>query len=132
MRKLPVQLPRFLKRYKMTQTLVLPLNNKPLKILSPHTLRLSVFLVILLIPLLSRCTIPIKDDPVYVDRGPDGAIWIMQNSKGHGDLTKANWDFLRQGMVCESTLAYAHLKEAIETLCKNTGKCTFERAPATP
>ena len=68
----------------------------------------------------------IKDNRFYADAGSDGAFWFQSLSKDQGKLSKQDWDKLRFGMICEGTDVFANLKEAVDTLCQNTGACNYE------
>jgi hypothetical protein len=42
------------------------------------------------------------------------------------DLTKAEWDSLRFGMVCTKADTFADWKSVIEKLCSKTGICDYQ------
>lgn len=58
--------------------------------------------------------------------GPDGAACFHTLSKDSRDVKKADWDIERMGMICETTAVFTNFKEVIDSLCQNTGQCSYE------
>lgn len=77
--------------------------------------------------LLSACTVKINDSEFCADIGSLGATCFQLLSDHRRDISKAQWDKLRFGQICETPDVFANLKSAIESLCQNTNNCTYEQ-----
>jgi hypothetical protein len=58
--------------------------------------------------------------------GSEGASCFHHLSDQERDLSKTQWDRLRFGQVCTSSRTFAEWKAAIEKLCSQSGRCTYE------
>lgn len=77
--------------------------------------------------LLVGCSsVQINDHEWCVIAGSDGAYCFHTLTEQERDLTEAEWKLESRGWLAGSPEAYANLKEAIEKLCSETKKCTYE------
>ncbi len=93
-------------------------------------LKLNMLISLVFVSLLLSCTVPVKNNEFCADMGVDGAACFHTLSKDSRDLKKADWDKARFGMICESTDVFANIKDIIDTLCQNSGQCTYEQQQA--
>lgn len=93
-------------------------------------LRRSTLILFILGFLLESCTVKINDSEFCADLGALGATCFHLLSSTSRDIKKADWDKLRFGQICETTDVFANLKAAVESLCQNSGNCTFEQQQA--
>ena len=75
--------------------------------------------------LLGNCSVQIKDETLYWDAGPSGAVTAGFLSSGSSIIDKPAWDDLRIGMACVSADAVGDLKSEIEKLCSVCNCCTY-------
>jgi hypothetical protein len=89
------------------------------------------FMATTLALIFSACTsVPIKNQTFYGDIGKDGAIAFQTLSTKTWDVSKACWDKIRFGMICEKAETFADWKSALEKLCSRKGACTYEEVQA--
>lgn len=87
---------------------------------------LSLFLLVF-----CGCTqIQISDDTFYADKGPLGAVEIHTLTAGTTDISPAQWNNLRFGMICTDENTFAKWKADIETLCSYTSECDYPAVSA--
>lgn len=73
----------------------------------------------------SGCTVAIKNQRWYGDKGAEGAEWFETLTQAHGTLTKDEWDKLRFGMVCSLPESFADIKAVEEKLCHQGNNCVY-------
>lgn len=84
----------------------------------------SLFASILLV---SCSRIEIRDIPVHVDAGADGAVIAHTMSENTSVISKQEWDAKRPGFFCVSAEDFGWLRATIEKLCgENRGMCRAE------
>lgn len=77
--------------------------------------------------LLNGCSaIDIKDAEWCGDVGNSGAACYHTLSDEEREISKAQWDQERFGMLCTKPENFANWKEAILKLCKESNRCSFE------
>jgi hypothetical protein len=89
-----------------------------------------VSLSILILAFSGCATVKIHDDPWCADAGKYGAECFYAISKREFSLDKFDWDRLRVGQICSATSApgeaFKNIRTAIEKLCADSSKCTYE------
>jgi hypothetical protein len=70
--------------------------------------------------------VEIKDSEWCGDMGESGAECFHTLTTEARELTKAEWDIERFGMVCTKADTFADWKAVIEKLCNKTGLCDYE------
>lgn len=93
-----------------------------------RNMRTSFGSALLLLALSVACTVHVKDEEFCVDAGPDGATCFHSLSDAQRDVPKASWDIERFGQICETPQTFADWKSVIDSLCQNTGDCTYKQA----
>jgi len=78
--------------------------------------------------------VEIKDDPWCADAGIYGAECVYAVSKRDFSLNQFQWNRLRLGQICSATEnpgeGYKNIRRAIEQLCSDTDRCSFEQSEA--
>lgn len=80
---------------------------------------------------LSGCSnITVTDHVLYGDEEPMGAVAVHTLANVPPvDLTEAQWDAMRGGMVCMSTKTIADFKAYIEEECSISNNCLYDQSP---
>ena len=87
---------------------------------------LAISFVSILVILVSCSSVKIENHEWCVLAGQDGAFCFHTLNNSERDITKEEWDALSPGWIAGSPEAFANLKIAVEQLCKETKKCTYE------
>lgn len=80
----------------------------------------------------NACTsVPIHDETVCGDLGPQGASCFHTLSSESYDLDKQAWDSQREGMLCLSQTTFGDFKEELEKLCSLSNACAYDSVKKT-
>ena len=77
--------------------------------------------------ILTSCAqVKVSDSEWCGDMGPEGAYCFKTFSDSERELTQAEWDEERFGMICTSSESFRNFKAVIQKLCYSTKRCTYD------